>query len=126
MHPAEEIHSIYICFCIFASSAIGSINICLARGVEDGFGDGVQQKKQSFLAAALAVALPGRRVVLVIRLRFRIPIIFAVVVLGLLVIPQTIFRLRGSGGVGKKGLWFVCGSVRATRALSNISFYMVW
>ena len=82
----------------------------MARGVEDGFGDGVQQKKQSFLATALAVALPGRRVVLVIRLRFRIPIIFAVVVLGLLVIPQTIFRLRGSGGVGKKGLWILCGS----------------
>ena len=44
----------------------------------------------------------------------------------LLMIPQTVLALRGSGGVGKKGLWFVLGSVRATPPLSNISFYMVW
>ena len=28
-------------------------------------------------------------------------------------IPQTVLALRGSGGVVKEGLWFLCGSVRA-------------
>ena len=42
-----------------------------------------------------------------------------------LIIPQTVFRLRGSGGVGKKGLWFLHGSVRA-RVCSQTSVFTVF
>ena len=34
-------------------------------------------------------------------------------------IPQTVLALRGSDGVDREGLWFVCGSVLARPALSN-------
>ena len=31
------------------------------------------------------------------------------------IIPQTVLALRGSDGVGREWLWFLCGSVRACR-----------